>query len=349
MTGPKLASKNEPMPVADRGHHAVGDGVVLHGSVVEGVDLPDARRLGMGAIKMSVEGDLVVHDDAVSWAENEVEDALSAVERVKVGGLPIAVLDRDATAELTISTAMANRRQHRSPLLFTTINGQVASLCSRWDVRRLFEQADLISADGMSAVIASRIVCPTKLPERVSTTDAFHDAAKVAVREGATFYLLGASEAINRRAVERALELYPGLKIVGRRNGYFNDAEEAEVVEEIARLKPDVLWLGLGVPKQQAFAVRNRDKLTGVGLVKTCGGLFDFLSGAHRRAPRWMQALGLEWFHRVLAEPKRLGWRYLTTNPHALYLLMTRSGGHRSKITAALPSQQAYPGDLAPQ
>jgi exopolysaccharide biosynthesis WecB/TagA/CpsF family protein len=78
----------------------------------------------------------------------------------------------------------------------------------------------------------------------------------------------------------------------------------------------------MGAPRELAFAVRNRDLLTGVGLIKTSGGLFDFLSGRNRRAPAWMQAAGLEWLHRLALEPRRLFYRYLTTNPHALYVLL---------------------------
>jgi exopolysaccharide biosynthesis WecB/TagA/CpsF family protein len=78
------------------------------------------------------------------------------------------------------------------------------------------------------------------------------------------------------------------------------------------------------VPAEQVFACKNRDKLRNVGVIKTSGGLFDFLSGKTRRAPQWMQSGGLEWLYRLLLEPRRLFFRYLTTNPHALYLLLTK-------------------------
>jgi exopolysaccharide biosynthesis WecB/TagA/CpsF family protein len=82
----------------------------------------------------------------------------------------------------------------------------------------------------------------------------------------------------------------------------------------------------MGVPREQRFVVRHRARLTSVGVIKTSGGLFDFVSGTKRRAPVLMQKTGLEWLWRASLEPKRLGWRYLKTNPSALYLLMTRSG-----------------------
>jgi exopolysaccharide biosynthesis WecB/TagA/CpsF family protein len=81
----------------------------------------------------------------------------------------------------------------------------------------------------------------------------------------------------------------------------------------------------MGIPAEQAFSLRHRDALTGVGLIKTSGGLFDFLSGKNTRAPGWMQATGLEWLYRMMLEPRRLLGRYLRTNPHAIYLLLTQT------------------------
>ena len=78
------------------------------------------------------------------------------------------------------------------------------------------------------------------------------------------------------------------------------------MVAEINEAQPDVLWVGLGVPAEQTFCLRHREPLVAVGVVKTSGGLFDFLAGKNRRAPEWMQASGLEWLFRVWLEPRRL-------------------------------------------
>src|ERR1700686_1121336 len=90
--------------------------------------------------------------------------------------------------------------------------------------------------------------------------------------------------------------------------------------------RPGLLWLGLAAPAEQSFAARNRDRLRGVGLIKTSGGLFDLDPGKNSRAPAWMQRLGLEWVYRIYLEPRRLAGRYLMTNPHAIFLLLTRTG-----------------------
>jgi exopolysaccharide biosynthesis WecB/TagA/CpsF family protein len=267
------------------------------------------------------DADTVAHDRRVS------EKRRVTFQRVSIGGLPVAVLDREQTARLTISAALSRRGTGRPCLFFTTANGQGVSLCaSNANVRALFQQADLISADGMSVVFASRLLRSPTLPERVATTDAFHDAARVAEKTGATFYLFGADEEVNAKATARARQLYPKLKIVGNRHGYFTPEEEPAIVDEINEHSPDVLWIGLGVPHQQRFICNNRRTLTAVGLAKTCGGLFDFLAGKSKRAPAWAQSAGLEWAFRASQEPTRLAWRYVKTNPHAAYFMLFRSG-----------------------
>jgi N-acetylglucosaminyldiphosphoundecaprenol N-acetyl-beta-D-mannosaminyltransferase len=245
-----------------------------------------------------------------------------------IGGLPIAVIDRARSAQLMVDTAVARRGGAQRPLVFTSANGQVLSMCARdARIRDLFLGADLIHADGMPLVFVSRLLNTMPLPERVATTDLFHDVANVARQRGASFYLLGAAKPVVSRAAQRVRELYPDLNIAGYGSGYLRrDGDEERIIDDINRAKPDILWLGLGAPAEQAFAARNRDRLHGVGLIKTSGGLFDFISGKNSRAPDWMQRLGLEWAYRIYLEPRRLSGRYLVTNPHALFLLLTRTG-----------------------
>ena len=245
-----------------------------------------------------------------------------------IGGLPIAVIDRARSAALMVDTALSRRDTAQPPLVFTSANGQVLSMCARdARIRNLFLDADLIHADGMPLVFVSRLFRKTPLPERVATTDLFHDTAIVAQQRGASIYLLGATKAVVDQAVRRTRELYPTLKIAGYNSGYLRrDGDEERIVADINQAKPDILWLGLGAPAEQSFAARNRNKLHGVGLIKTSGGLFDFVSGRNSRAPAWLQRIGLEWAYRIYLEPRRLAGRYLLTNPHAIFLLLTRTG-----------------------
>jgi exopolysaccharide biosynthesis WecB/TagA/CpsF family protein len=243
-----------------------------------------------------------------------------------IGGLPIAVIDRADSARFMIDVATLRRRSAKPALVFTSANGQVISMCARdADIRKLFVAADFVHADGMPMVLASRLLCENPLPERVATTDLFHDVAKMAQERGTTFYLLGGTNSTIEHAVRRARMLYPRLDIVGYRNCYFSREEEPAIVDAIDAARPDILWVGLGAPSEQDFAMRNRDRLRNVGIIKTSGGLFDFLSGKKARAPKWMQAVGLEWAFRTWLEPKRLAGRYIVTNPHALFLLATQT------------------------
>jgi len=263
-----------------------------------------------------------LYGEAITKPQHDVPVAV-------IGGLPIAVMDRAQTAELMVDAALARRDSAWRPLLFTSANGQVLSMCARdARVRDLFLAADLIQADGMPLVFVSRLFHQTPLPERVATTDLFHDVALVAQQRGASVYLLGAAKAVVNQAMRRVRELYPGLKIAGHGCGYLRrEGDEDRVIAEINQARPDILWLGLGAPTEQEFAIRHRDRLRGVGLIKTSGGLFDFVSGKNPRAPVWMQRAGLEWAYRIYLEPRRLAGRYLITNPHALFLLLTRTRG----------------------
>jgi exopolysaccharide biosynthesis WecB/TagA/CpsF family protein len=257
------------------------------------------------------------HNDAPPIGANTV---------ATIGGLPIAIIDRARSAELMIDVALARRQSRTRTPVYTSANGQVISMCARDDsTRELFLSADLIHADGMPLVFASRLLSGTPLPERVATTDLFHDVATLARRRGVSFYFLGGTPAVIEQAARRSRAQHPGLLLAGWRDGYFHRDQEAEIVAAINAARPDILWVGMGAPEELAFAMRNRERLDGVGLIKTSGGLFDFLSGRNARAPDWMQAIGFEWAYRIYQEPRRLFGRYLVTNPHALFLLATQT------------------------
>ncbi|WP_456781852.1 WecB/TagA/CpsF family glycosyltransferase [Bradyrhizobium sp. USDA 3315] len=257
--------------------------------------------------------------------------ATAGVPRATIGGLRLAVLDREQTAEFMVEAVHPSRRANR-PLYLTSANGEVLSRCSTEPMTdRLFRTADLINADGQPLVMVSKLRSPNPLPERVATTDLFHDVARKAEELGLTFYLFGANEAENKAAIANVRRAYPALKIVGHSHGYLRGDALRAKVDEINALAPDFLWVALGVPYEQAFVDEFMPRLGNVGVIKTSGGLFNFLSGSRPRAPRWMQIVGLEWAWRLWLEPRRLFWRYLTTNPHALYLLFNRTRSSSTK------------------
>ena len=251
--------------------------------------------------------------------------ATAGVPRISLGGLRLAVLDIEQTANFMIDMVFPQRRVGR-PLYLTSANGEVLARCSTEPMTdRLFRAADLINADGQPLVTVSRFKSSTPLPERVATTDLFHTVARKAAAAGLTFYMFGADEAENAAAVANVRKMYPDLRIVGHSHGYLKGDALRAKVDEINALAPDYLWVALGVPYEQAFVEEFTSRLSNVGVIKTSGGLFNFLSGSRARAPQWMQTVGLEWAWRIWLEPRRLFWRYLTTNPRALYLLFNKS------------------------
>jgi len=209
--------------------------------------------------------------------------ATASIPRISLGGLRLAVLDMDATASFMID-AVLPRRTGR-PLFLTSANGEVLARCSTEPkTERVFRAADLINADGQPLVTVSRLKSRTPLPERVATTDLFHVVARKAQAAGLSFYMLGADEEENAAAVARIRQTYPRLRILGRCHGYLKGEELRAKVEEINRTAPDYLWVALSVPYEQVFVAEFMPLLSNVGVIKTSGGLFNFLSGSRARA-----------------------------------------------------------------
>lgn len=182
--------------------------------------------------------------------------------------------------------------------------------------------SDLVLADGMSVIYASRVL-GEPLPERVTGIDLMEGILERGDQEGYRVYCLGAKEEISISVVDRFKEQYPGANIVGRRNGYFTDEEEADIAKEIGSLDVDVLFVAITSPKKERFMARWSDQLNAT-VVHGVGGSFDVVAGFVERAPESWQRLGLEWLYRVKQEPGRLWKRYLVTNLSFMRIVMTQ-------------------------
>ncbi len=255
----------------------------------------------------------------------ELNNPIADIERTMVGGAQVARLDLEQTADLIVNMARGADSRHR-PYYLTSVNGEVLAR-RRLDAAfaRLIDDADLISADGEPLIVASRILAQNGLPERVATTDLYPVVAAMAEEAELSFYLLGATEEVNSRAYGATRRMFPRLNIRGRSHGFLNGEALDAKLAEINSLAPDILWLALGVPLEQEFVARYSARLPNVRVIKTSGGLFDFIAGAKSRAPRWLQKAGFEWAFRLFLEPRRLAIRYLTTNPIALMMLLTQT------------------------
>lgn len=248
-------------------------------------------------------------------------------ETVRVGGVPVSTLSLDGLIEKMLVEAPRRRASGQRPWLVFDCNGHGLSLNATDKAFAAdLAEADLIHADGQVIVKASHWQGGPAIADRSSTTDMFIDSLPGAAAAGVRYYLLGGTEQVNADCAERITTSTPGLELAGRRNGFWKPEEEAAVIDAINAAAPDVLWVGTGKPREQAFCVRNRDRIK-AGWVVTCGGLFNYITGDYPRAPVWMQQAGLEWLHRMATNPRHLAWRYLTTNPHALYLIWKHRNG----------------------
>jgi N-acetylglucosaminyldiphosphoundecaprenol N-acetyl-beta-D-mannosaminyltransferase len=136
-----------------------------------------------------------------------------------------------------------------------------------------------------------------------------------------THYFLGGSDECVNRLQQFFLQQNPAVRIVGTRNGYFKSDQDAAIIDEINRLSPDFIWVGLGTPKQQAWIHAHKTHLRR-GIILAVGFAFDVNAGTKPDAPPWMQRLGLTWVFRILSEPRRLGPRYLQYNSLFLFYLL---------------------------
>ncbi|QIL86095.1 WecB/TagA/CpsF family glycosyltransferase [Vibrio sp. HDW18] len=180
-------------------------------------------------------------------------------------------------------------------------------------------ECDLINIDGMGVVWGARFLGHT-VPERVAGVDLFLELNAMAENEQLAVFYLGAKPEIVAKTAAVMQEKHPQLTIAGYHHGYFWDDEQA-IVEKISQSGAQLLFVAITSPKKENFINRWKDKL-GVSFVMGVGGTFDVVAGHVSRAPLWMQKGGLEWFYRVLQEPRRMWKRYLLTNSQYIWMLL---------------------------
>lgn len=192
----------------------------------------------------------------------------------------------------------------------------------------MLAEADLVVADGMPLVWASRLQ-GTPLPERVAGSNLISTLSAAAASRGRSVFLLGGSAGTADGAARVLRERYPNLKIAG---SYFppvgfedNPREMAGIIAAVSGAKPDIVYVALGSPKQERLIAKLRPILPGAWWLGV-GNSFSFLCGDVRRAPLWMQKIGLEWVHRLIQEPRRLFRRYIVVGVPFAGALLVRCG-----------------------
>lgn len=169
---------------------------------------------------------------------------------------------------------------------------------------KILKTAKLATPDSIGVIIGGKI---QKKPfkKRIPGQAYLRKIFEVGEKEGWTFYLLGGKGDVPKRAKENLEKIYKNAKIVGYHEGFFEEDTEEKVIEEINKLKPNVLFVAMGAPKQEKWIFKNREKLK-VDVAAGQGGTFDYEAGNIKRAPIWMQKCGLEWLWRLIKQPSRI-------------------------------------------
>jgi N-acetylglucosaminyldiphosphoundecaprenol N-acetyl-beta-D-mannosaminyltransferase len=196
-------------------------------------------------------------------------------------------------------------------------------------LREIVAHCDIVNADGQSVVWASRML-GDPLPERVAGIDLMDRLLLLAERHAYRVFFLGATPRVLERAVGTIRAQHPRLRVAGYHDGYFKVDDEDAVRAEIRATTPDILFVAMSSPRKE-YWLDNADDLD-ARLVMGVGGALDVLAGDVRRAPGWIQRLGLEWLYRLAQEPGRLWRRYLTTNARFLLLLAREEIGRARGI-----------------
>lgn len=252
-------------------------------------------------------------------------------DTVNILSVNISKKNLTETTELLCAAIDAKQKKR---LCVTPVN------CVLWayknkQLREVYNTSDLNLADGVPLLWASKLL-GNKIRGRVTGLDLLPSFAKTAEQKGYSFFLLGAKEGVGQALADTFKKQYPKLNIVGIYSPpfaeKFSEDENKKMIDMINTAKPNVLWVSLTAPKQDYWIHEHLDKLN-VNIAIGVGGAFEVTAGLIKRAPRWMQKAGLEWFYRFLQEPTRLFKRYFVEAPVFIPLIMFQKLGFlKSKI-----------------
>ncbi|GGK69348.1 hypothetical protein Sme01_14840 [Sphaerisporangium melleum] len=305
------ARRAEPLPPGDAGAPAVLSGALPPSDDLEQPGLPPA---GLPSSDERPEHQATATDTMPAPRVG------TRPERVTIGGVTVHRLTEAQVVEHVVTAARRGRGGH-----VVTPNIDICRACARDpEVRALVAGADLAVPDGMPLLWASRLL-GTPVPERVTGADLIWSLSRAAASAGLSVYLIGGPPGVAVRAAEALINRCPGLRVAGVVSPPFGFETTpdglAAVREALLWARPDLVFVGLGFPKQDRLIGVLRADLPGAWFVG-CGSAIAFAAGSVRRAPMWMRRSGLEWLYRLSAEPGRLARRYLVDDlPFAVGLL----------------------------
>lgn len=196
--------------------------------------------------------------------------------------------------------------QTKRPHLVATANAEMVMQAQQdFELANILKIADLVVPDGAGVVWAARQKGQT-VPERVAGFDLAQKLFALSAIKGYRLFFLGSSPEVIHKAKDKAEKLYEGIKVVGTHHGFFTKADEANIIQQIRQKQPDILFVALGVPKQEKWIYRHLMELQ-IPVSIGVGGTFDVMAGVMKRAPLWMQKLNLEWSYRLIKQPQRIG------------------------------------------
>jgi len=245
-------------------------------------------------------------------------------------GCPVDLL---TSAELLTELTQAIDDQSGPKVLQFVNANKIAQVRHDRDMERIMWNADYALADGQPLLPMGRLL-GVKLPERIDGVGLMGKLLKLADDRRYSVYLLGAKQDVLDKCAAKIARQYPNLRIAGSRNGYFSEKETPGVVAQIRAAKPDLLFLGMGSPMKERFADRYAPEL-GAAVIQGVGGSFDVMADLVKRAPVWVQRIGMEWMFRVIQEPRRMFWRYATTNATCLWAFACALVNPRSRRVQA--------------
>jgi len=199
--------------------------------------------------------------------------------------------------------------------------GKIVGMQDDLELRKSVNESDIINADGQAVVWASKIL-KKPLKERVAGIDLMANLIDISQENNYKIFFFGAKEEVVKKVVDLYIKQYSKDIIAGYRNGYFNKEDETQIAKEISNSGANILFVAISSPTKENFLYQNKEILNNVNFIMGVGGSFDVVSGLVKRAPLWMQDVGLEWFYRFLQEPKRMWKRYLVGNSKFIWLVL---------------------------
>lgn len=234
--------------------------------------------------------------------------------KVELFGVPVDLLTIDETVARCDELI-----EQRRPVQHAFINAaETVMMVDVPGFRETLAACDIVNADGQSIIWAARLL-GVALPGRVAGPDLMERLLELAEHKGYPVYFLGAKAEVLVDFEAAVMKLHPRLAIAGRHHGYFDDDEA--VADQIHDSGARLLFVAISSPRKEFFLSRNLERI-GPLFAMGVGGSFDLVAGRLRRAPRWMQDAGLEWFFRLIQEPRRMWKRYLIGNARFLGLTL---------------------------